>query len=219
MERVSALGVPRIQLVLAHAPTAVVTRRNSGEVVELFDGGWLDLGENISHVRVMVVRHPAPAPGKTIPVGKRLGEWVSELFVTRLCAEGFLVEDVLDLYQGRGAGAPVFADEDVEEDPDRWCSSTECGQELWQIACRWVWNLRLSLGQSVQGVQLREIEWAPTTEAPTLFVAEEPPPQGYGPWQLAAACGRATGRFGAEDARLARGRQAALPSRGQSVVE
>jgi len=34
----------------------------------------------------------------------------------------------------------VLADEDVEEDPDRWCSSTECGQELWQMACQWVWN-------------------------------------------------------------------------------
>ena len=93
----------------------------------------------------------------------------------------------------------VLADEDVEEDPDRWCSSTECGQELWQIACQWVWNLRLSLGQTMQGVQLREIEWAPAKEAPALFVAEDPPPQEYGPWQLAAAIGRATGRFGAED--------------------
>jgi hypothetical protein len=97
------LESPRIQLVLAHGPTASVTRRNSGEVMELFDGGWLDLGENVSHVRVMVVRHAAPAPGKNIPVGKRVGEWVYELFITTLGAEGFLVEDVLDLYQGRGA--------------------------------------------------------------------------------------------------------------------
>jgi len=97
------LESPRIQLVLTHAPTASVTRRNSGEVVELFDGGWLDLGENVSHVRVMVIRHAAPAPGKHIPVGKRVGEWVYELFITTLGAEGFLVEDVLDLYQGRGA--------------------------------------------------------------------------------------------------------------------
>jgi hypothetical protein len=54
-------------------------------------------------VRVMVVRHSASAPGKNVPVGKRVGEWVYELFITRLWAEGFLVEDVLDLYQGRGA--------------------------------------------------------------------------------------------------------------------
>ncbi len=68
------LESPRIQLVLAHAPTARVTRRNSGEVVDLFDGGWLDLGEDLSPVRVMVARHPAPPPEKNIPVGKRVGE-------------------------------------------------------------------------------------------------------------------------------------------------
>jgi hypothetical protein len=136
---------------------------------------------------------------KNIPVGKRVGEWVYELFITTLDAEGFLVEDVLDLYHGRGAFEAVLADEDVEEDPDRWCSYTECGQELWQMACQWVWNLRLSLGETMQGVQVREIEWAPPKEAPAVFGAYEPSPEEYGPWQWAAAFGRATGRFGAED--------------------
>src|SRR3989440_4573239 len=190
---------PQIQRVLAHAPTASMARMNSGVVVELFEGGWLELGEDLSPVRVIVARHSAPPPGKGIPAGKRVGEWVYELFITTLDAEGFLVEDVLDLYHGRGAFEAVLADEDVEEDPDRWCSYTECGQELWQIACQWVWNLRLSLGQTMQSVQVREIEWAPPKEAPAVFVAEEPSPQGYGPWQWAAAFGRATGRFGAED--------------------
>ena len=46
---------------------------------------------------------------------------------------------------------------------------------------------------------MREIEWAPPKEAPAVFVAEEPSPEEYGPWQWAAAFGRATGRFGAED--------------------
>jgi hypothetical protein len=41
---------------------------------------------------------------------------------------------VLDLYHGRGAFEAVLADEDVENDADRWCSYTECGQELWQVA-------------------------------------------------------------------------------------
>ena len=165
---------PQIQRVLAPAPTVSMTRMNSGQFVEVFDGGWLALGEGLSPVRVMVARHSAPAPGKDIPVGKRVGEWVYELFITTLSADGFLVEDVLDLYQGRGAFEAVLADEDVEEDPDRWCSYTECGQELWQIACQWVWNLRLSLGQTMQGVQVREIEWAPPKEAPAVFVAEDP---------------------------------------------
>src|SRR5947209_16770840 len=61
--------------------------------------------------------------------------------------------------------------------------------------------------------------WAPAKAAPAVYGASEPSPQEYGPWQWAAAFGRATGRFGAEDARVARGREAALPSRGQPVVE
>jgi hypothetical protein len=142
-------------------PTARVTAINTGEVVELFEGGWLELGEGLPHARVIVARRPAPPPDKPVRVGKRMGEWVYELFITTLDADGFLVEDVLDLYHGRGAYAPVRASEDVEEDPDRWCSYTECGQELWQIACQWVWNLRLSLGHAMQGGELRDIEWAP----------------------------------------------------------
>ncbi len=62
--------------------------------------------------------------------------WISELFITTLGEDLFLVEDVLDLYRGRGAGARVLANEHVEAGPDRWCSSTACGQELWQIGCQ-----------------------------------------------------------------------------------
>jgi hypothetical protein len=79
---------------------------------------------------------------KKVTVGKRLDAWVYELFLTTLPVDGFLVEDAWDLYQGRGASASVLSNEDMEIDPDRWCSYTECGQELWQIACQWVWNLR-----------------------------------------------------------------------------
>jgi hypothetical protein len=127
---------PQIQRVLAHPPSACVTALNTGEIVELFDGGWLDLDEGLPQVRVIVARHAAPPPGKKITVGKRVGDWVYELFITTLPVEGFLVEDALDLYHGRGAFEAVLCDEDVEEDADRWCSYTECGQELWQIACQ-----------------------------------------------------------------------------------
>jgi len=189
---------PQIQRVLAHPPTASVTKLNSGQLVELFDADWLELEEGLPQVRVIVARHRAPPPGHHIAVGKRVGEWVYELFLTALAADGFLVEDVVDLYYGRGSFEGVLADEDVEEDPDRWCSYHEYGQELWQVACQWVWNLRLSLGQTMQGAPLREIEWAPAKEAPPFLVPEENAPQQYGPWQWAAAFGRATGRFGAE---------------------
>ena len=149
---------PQIQRVLAHPPTASVTRVNSEEVVEVFDGGWLPLDEGVPQTRIIVARHHVPTSGKRTSVGKCIGEWVYEVFITTLPADGFLVEDVLDLYHGRGAFEAVLADEDVEEDPDRWCSYTQCGQELWQIACQWVWNLRLSLGQAMQQAERREIE-------------------------------------------------------------
>ena len=38
---------------------------------------------------------------------------------------------------------------------------TESGQEVWQIVCQWVWNLRLSLGQTMQPGKVRELEWSP----------------------------------------------------------
>jgi hypothetical protein len=144
---------PQLQRVLTHPPSASVTALNTGQVVELFDGGWLplDLDEGLPKVRVIVARHAARPPGKKVTVGKQVGEWVYELFMTTLPADGFLVEDALDLYHGRGAFEAVLSDEGVEEDPDRWCSYTECGQELWQIACQWLWNLRLSLAKRMQG--------------------------------------------------------------------
>lgn len=98
----------------------------------MFDGGWLhlDQDEGAPKVRVIVARHAAPPSGKKVTVGKQVGEWVYELFMTTLPVDGFLVEDAWDLYQGRGAFEAVLSDEDVEIDPDRWCSYTECGQEL-----------------------------------------------------------------------------------------
>src|SRR5437667_3299824 len=111
---------------------------------------------------------------------------------------GCLPEDVLDLYHGRGAFEAVLADEDVEEDPDRWCSYTECGQELWQIACQWVWNLRLLLGHAMQAGEIREIEWVPPKERPALISAKAHTQDVYGPWQWAADAGRGRGRIAGE---------------------
>jgi hypothetical protein len=171
---------PQIHQVLAQAPTACVTTLNTGEVVELFDGGWLAVGGDLPLARVIVARHHAPPPGRPVKVGKRVGAWVYELFLTNLAADGFLVEDLVDLYHGRGAFEGVLADEDEREDPDRWCSYTEAGQELWQIVCQWVWNLRLTLGQHLHEQPLREMELAPSTAPPT----SAPVPYRYGPWQV-----------------------------------
>ena len=94
---------PQIQRVLAHPPTTSVTSTNTGQVVELFEGGWLPLDEGLPRARVIVARHPAPASDAPVTVGKQRDGWVYELFITTLGAERFLIEDVLDLYHGRGA--------------------------------------------------------------------------------------------------------------------
>jgi hypothetical protein len=192
------LDHPQLQRALAHPPTARVTRMNTGEVIELFDGGWLPMDESLPVARVIVARHRAPPPSKQIPVGKRIGEWVYELLSPRSArtasSSRMCWTCIMDVEHSRACWRIC----DVEEDPDRWGSYTECGQELWQIACQWVWNLRLSLGQRMQAVQLRDIEWAPPKESPPCFEAVEDVPQEYGPWQWAASFGRATGRFGAD---------------------
>jgi hypothetical protein len=56
----------------------------------------------------------------------------------------------------------------------------------------------LDFRKTMQGGKTREIEWAPVKAAPAFLVPEESPPQEYGPWQQAAAFGRAAGRFGAD---------------------
>src|SRR5437763_14212805 len=77
--------------------------------------------------------------------------------------------DLLDLYRHRGSFETVLADEDSEQDPDRWCSHTPWGQEFWQILSQWVWNLRLELGQQVSPRAMRLTEFAAASPS-------EPPP-------------------------------------------
>jgi hypothetical protein len=86
------------------------------------------LAEELPPVRVIVTRYLAPSPASTVKVGKRVGEWMYELFITTRDADGFLCEDVVNLYHGRGAFETIFAEEDLEDDPDRWCSYTQCGK-------------------------------------------------------------------------------------------
>lgn len=111
------LDHPQIQCALAHPSPVRVTSMNTGQVIDLFDGGWLALGEDLPQARVIVARHPAPSGEKAIAVGKRVDGWVYELFMCNLDAARFLAEDVLDLYHGRGAFEAVLADEEARRGP------------------------------------------------------------------------------------------------------
>src|SRR5205823_12536967 len=87
-------------------------------------------------------------------------------------------------YLHRGAFETTLADEDQEQDPDRWCSHTASGQEVWQIVSQWIWNLRLELGHQLQPDPVRTTEFAPALP-PAHKESPEPPAQapvqGYGP--------------------------------------
>jgi hypothetical protein len=57
-----------------------------------------------------------------------------------------------------------------------------------------VWNLRLTLGKTMQGAELREMEWAPPKEAPPLYVKVEPGPLDQGPARKCLACKNCRGK-------------------------
>ncbi len=100
----------------------------------------------------------------------------------RLSQQAFTASDVVELYLHRGAFEPALADEDNEQDPDRWCSHSAWGQECWQLVSQWVWNLRLELGHQLEPTPLRVTEFAPAIPPVTEEVAASSAPvAGYGP--------------------------------------
>ena len=144
------------------------------------------------HCRVVVATRPEAS--KKSRIGRTRQGVVYELFFTQLPQDAFTASDVVMLYLHRGAFEPVLADEDQEQDPDRWCSHSPAGQEAWQIVSQWVWNLRLELGHVLEPTPMRTTEFAPPLKETS---AEQMPVQGYGkpsvalPWKA--------GRFSGQD--------------------
>ena len=169
----SLLALEAVKQALAHPPTHVSTNAESGLSRALYDCPAIPLTPTGPNVRLLVATHieTSSAP----PVGVQRDGTVYELFVTTLASPAFLACDVLDLYLHRGSFETVLADEDCEQDSDRWYSHTLWGQEFGQILAQWVWNLRLELGHKLSPSELRTTEFAPAVaDAPPL--ASEPEP-------------------------------------------
>jgi len=164
------LDLAEVQAVLARPPAVVCTHPESGALRALYDCPDIPLTAGGARVRLIVASHPsASTPHK---IGKKRDGLIYELFVTRLAAPAFSAKDVLDLYLHRGSFETVLADEDVEQEPDRWCSHSPCGQEFWQIVSQWVWNLRLELGQNLSPNPMRTTEFAAACGASPASVPE-----------------------------------------------
>ena len=160
----------------------------------LYDCPDLPLGPDGMRCRLIVATHQATKSRIGVT---RLGV-VYELFVTQLPQSAFMASDVVALYLHRGASAPALADEDQEQDPDRWVSHTATGQECWQIVSQWLWNLRLELGHQLDPDPVRTTEFAPAI-APTRTqeAHAQAPAQGYGPATVALPW--KAGRFSGQD--------------------
>src|SRR5205085_2533508 len=125
----------------------------SGVCRDLFECGELPVTAEGHRSRVIIATHPAGTTAS--PIGVTRDGIVYELFFTALPALGFSAADVVKLYLHRGGFETVLADEDREQDSDRWSSYTPHGQETWQILSQWMWNLRQELRKPRQPTQMR----------------------------------------------------------------
>ncbi len=185
-----------VQARLKLPPDQHLTHPESGIVRALYDCPDLPLGPEGVQCRLVVATHQAGIAKSRIGV-TRAGV-VYELFLTKLPQSAFTAADVVALYLHRGAFENALADEDQEQDPDRWASHAATGQECWQIVSQWVWNLRLELGHQLHPDPVRTTEFAPVLpsvqdQAPI----SSSPPQGYGPAEVALPW--KAGRFSGQD--------------------
>jgi hypothetical protein len=175
------LNDPRVVAALALAPTATITYPDSPHERELFDIPCLDSTQRGYHapMRLVIVRMVRFDKRKRA-VGKCQGKYIHELFLTALPVEQFTATDVLNLYNGRGGFEQLLAEEDKEQDGDRWCSWQPQGQSFWQILNQWVWNWRIRAG-AAQSPELcsRQTEWSPALPetVPPIPKAPEAEPQ------------------------------------------
>ncbi len=195
----SVLDHPLVQERL-HFPADQVQQRPESQMVRsLYDCPQIPVGPDGARYRVIVATHPSGK--KKSPVGVTRAGVVYELFFTTLPQRAFTACDVVELYLHRGAFEPALADEDSEQDPDRWCSHAAWGQEAWQIISQWVWNIRLELGHQLEPMPARTTEFAPAlpsgSSQATTRPASSAPASGYGPPTTATSW--KAGRFSGQD--------------------
>lgn len=183
------LDLEAIQQRLSLAPDQVSIHPESGMQRSLYDCASVPLTAAGPTVRLVIATHAGTSSDPTVGVDR--DGTIYELFASTLPPSAFTASDVLDLYLHRGSFETVLADEDEEQEMDRWYSHTPCGQEFAQILAQWIWNLRLELGQQLSPSELRTTEFAPAheTEPPSTGepepAATPPPAVIYGPPQWA----------------------------------
>ena len=199
-----------IQARLKLPPDQHLAHPESGMVRALYDCPDLPLGSEGMRCRLIVATHQAGAAKSRI--GVTCSGVVYELFLTKLPQSAFTASDVVALYLHRGAFENALADEDQEQDPDRWTSHSASGQEAWQLISQWVWNLRLELGHQLAPDPVRTTKFAPALPP---IPAHTAPTSGYAPPQVGLPW--KAGRFSGQDFALQPDGTLRCPA-GQSLV-
>src|SRR2546421_7851390 len=116
----AVLDRPEVQSRLHLSADQQFSRPESELVRTLYDFQDVAVGPDGQRCRVVVATHPANAHKSHVGLTRK--GLVYELFFTHVPQDAFTASDVVALYLHRGAYAPILADEDQEQDPDRWCS-------------------------------------------------------------------------------------------------
>jgi len=160
------LDLPAVQHRLRLPPDQQTIHPESGTSRALFDCRNIPLTPTGPLVRMILAAHPASDVPP--PIGVVRNGTVYEQFFTTVPPHAWTPADVLALYLHRGSFETVLADEDQEQDADRWCSHTPQGQEFCQVVAHWMWNLRLELGQQVSPTSMRRTDFTPDLAVPSV---------------------------------------------------
>lgn len=198
---------------------------------QLLDVGFIEDSARgyTAPMRLLIMRTPI-AHKQKVRVGKRVGDFVYELFMTSEPMSRFRAIDVLGLYYGRGGFEKTLSDEDTEQDADRWCSWQPQGQEFWQILSQWVWNTRVWFGwQKESQAVLRQTLWSPAlsvtnvpsnpgaamipaSTAPTSSAGIVTEKAAYEPMKVAEGWARSLGKFSGKDFKIVDERTVLCPA-------
>ncbi len=161
------LDTPEIKHKLATTSAQDFYQIDTNSTRQLYDLGFInwqggkDKSINVRS-RFIVASSNAPADKSKPKVGKLQGNKVYELFITDRAVHQLTAQDIVSLYYGRGGFEQTLSleDQEQEQDPDRFCSQNQAGQEFWQLLAQSLWNARLRLGFASQTPQTRRTIWA-----------------------------------------------------------
>ena len=165
------LNLQKVQARLAQPPDQQTTHPETGTCRALFDCPDLRLSPTGPRTRVIVATHPATATAP--PIGTMRGEVVYELFFTALPVDAFTPADVVALYLHRGAFEAVLADEDQEQDPDRWCC-IPLGPGVLAHPCAMDLESPPRIGHALHPTPMRTTEFAPAQVGESAEAAPDP---------------------------------------------